>query len=100
MWISVDLYLAHPDWSLADIARHLELHTSTVVTPFGNTRRNRFNAYWQTKPEWLQSGWLRVELNENLNNFADNTRNFNERLLKATLQIDIEKRASDRGTGK
>lgn len=30
VWTSVDLYLAHPDWSLSDIARHLELHTSTV----------------------------------------------------------------------
>lgn len=30
VWTSVDLYLAHPDWSLSDIARHLDLHTSTV----------------------------------------------------------------------
>lgn len=30
VWTSVDLYLAHPDWSLSDIARYLELHTSTV----------------------------------------------------------------------
>ncbi|MET4050514.1 MULTISPECIES: DUF2637 domain-containing protein [unclassified Rhodococcus (in: high G+C Gram-positive bacteria)] len=30
VWTSVDLYLAHPEWSLSDIARHLELHTSTV----------------------------------------------------------------------
>ncbi|QII03776.1 DUF2637 domain-containing protein (plasmid) [Rhodococcoides fascians A21d2] len=30
VWTSVDLYLTHPDWSLSDIARHLELHTSTV----------------------------------------------------------------------
>ncbi|QII09232.1 DUF2637 domain-containing protein (plasmid) [Rhodococcoides fascians A25f] len=30
VWTSVYLYLAHPDWSLSDIARHLELHTSTV----------------------------------------------------------------------
>ncbi|MDJ0363234.1 DUF2637 domain-containing protein [Rhodococcus sp. H29-C3] len=30
VWTSVNLYLAHPDWSLSDIARHLELHTSTV----------------------------------------------------------------------
>ena len=30
VWTSVHLYLANPDWSLSDIARHLELHTSTV----------------------------------------------------------------------
>ena len=30
VWKSVNLYLAHPDWSFSDIARHLELHTSTV----------------------------------------------------------------------
>jgi hypothetical protein len=30
VWTSVDLYLANPDWSFSDIARHLELHTSTV----------------------------------------------------------------------
>ncbi len=30
VWTSVHLYLANPDWSFSDIARHLELHTSTV----------------------------------------------------------------------
>lgn len=30
VWTSVDLYLKNPDWSFSDIARHLELHTSTV----------------------------------------------------------------------
>ena len=30
VWTSVYLYLAHPDWTRSDIARHLELHTSTV----------------------------------------------------------------------
>ena len=30
VWTSVYLYLANPDWSFSDIARHLELHTSTV----------------------------------------------------------------------
>ena len=30
VWTSVNLYLANPDWSFSDIARHLELHTSTV----------------------------------------------------------------------
>lgn len=30
VWTSVDLYLKNPEWSFSDIARHLELHTSTV----------------------------------------------------------------------
>lgn len=70
-----------------------EYNTATVVAPFGNSRRNRFNAFWQTKPDWLRFGWLRFELNDSINNFADSSRNFKERLLKATLQIDFERRS-------
>ena len=30
VWTTIDLYLANPEWSYSDIARHLDVHTSTV----------------------------------------------------------------------
>ncbi|MDJ0363360.1 DUF2637 domain-containing protein [Rhodococcus sp. H29-C3] len=30
VWTSVNLYLTNPDWSISSIARHLDVHTSTV----------------------------------------------------------------------
>lgn len=30
VWATIDLYLTHPAWNYSDIARHLNVHTSTV----------------------------------------------------------------------
>ncbi len=63
---------------------------------FSDSQLNRFNAYWQTKPSWLDNGLIKLEVSNNQYTFSDNSRDYREQLVRCILQWNFEKQSRSR----
>jgi hypothetical protein len=63
---------------------------------FSDSQLNRFNAYWETKPAWLENGSLKFEILNNQYSFSDSSRDYREQIARVVLQWNFEKQSKPR----
>jgi hypothetical protein len=63
---------------------------------FSDSQLNRFNAYWQLQPAWLDNGSLKFELLNSQYIFSDSNRDYREKIARVVLQWNFEKQSKPR----
>ncbi|MDP2431440.1 MAG: hypothetical protein Q8O33_05365 [Pseudomonadota bacterium] len=66
---------------------------ANLVTALADNNHKRANVYWQTKPAWLKSGYLKFDYSDYLHNFEDSTKDYREQIGKISLVWNFQKEA-------
>lgn len=63
---------------------------------FSDSQLNRFNAYLQVRPSWLDNGSIKFEVINNQYTFSDSTKDYREQVARIVLQWNLEKQSKAR----
>jgi hypothetical protein len=84
------LVATNPDST--ELGANYDLGSNSVTVIGSSSRQNRAMLYWSRRPQVLQGGSVRIELSVNDYRFDDFTRNYREKLLRAVVNWNLEKK--------